>query len=165
VFTLLFIVLLDQQRNSFIGWEKKQFLNIVILSNKEEIKKNCDYFYADFPGGWWYDQITSMTLAMYSGIPTVNGYSGGFPSSYPIESFASEVPPIEIFKWINKIENNKIGCILTEGNGVKQISNNFKMVELYGFTPNESNGKDNWQWAVYSQTLTILTKFLNRVFK
>jgi hypothetical protein len=165
VFTLLFIVLLDQQRNSFIGWEKKQFLNTVILSNKEEIKKNCDYFYADFPGGWWYDQITSMTLAMYSGIPTINGYSGGFPSSYPIEAFASEVPPIEIFRWINKIENNKIGCILTEGNGVRQVSNNLKMVELYGFTPNETNGKANWQWAVNSQTYLMSINYTDKISK
>lgn len=165
VFILLFIVLLDQQRSSFTGWEKKQFLNSVILKNKEEIKKNCDYFYADYPGGWWYDQITAMTLAMYSGIPTVNGYSGGFPSRYPIEPFASEVPPIEIFKWINGIENNKRGCLLTEGNGVKQISDSLKMIELYGFTPNETNGKDNWQWAVNSQTFLMSLNYTDKISK
>jgi len=159
---LLFIISLDQQRNSFIGWEKKQFLNTVVLSSKEEIKKNCDYFYADFPGGWWYDQITSMTLAMYAGVPTVNGYSGAFPSGYPIEPFASEVPPIEIFRWINQIDKNKRGCIVTEGNGTKQISNKLKIVELYGFTPIETNGKVNWRWAVNPQTFFMFVNYTDK---
>jgi len=162
VFILLFIVLLDQQRNLFIGWEKKQLLNSTVLSNREEVKKNCDYFYADFPGGWWYDQITSMTLAMYASVPTVNGYSGAFPSGYPIEPFASEVPPIEIFRWINQIDKNKRGCIVTEGNGTKQISNKLKIVELYGFTPIETNGKVNWRWAVNPQTFFMFVNYTDK---
>jgi hypothetical protein len=104
-----------------------------------------------------------MTLAMYAGVPTVNGYSGAFPSGYPIEPFASEVPPIEIFRWINQIEKNKRGCILTEGNGLKQISNNLKMVELYGFTPNETNGKENWRWAVNPQTFLISLNYTDKI--
>lgn len=163
VYVLLLITLFDQQRNSFIGWEKNQFINTNFLSYQEEIKKNCDYFYADFPGGWWYDQITSMTLAMYAGVPTVNGYSGAFPSGYPIEPFASEVPPIEVFHWINQAEKDKRGCIVTEGNGVKQISNNLKMVELYGFTPNETNGKENWRWAVNAQAFLMSLNYTGGV--
>jgi len=163
VFILLSVVLLDQQRYSFIGWEKNQFLNSTVLSNKEDINKNCDYFYADFPGGWWYDQITSMTLAVYAGVPTVNGYSGAFPSGYPIEPFASEVPPIEIFRWINRIEKNKSACIVTEGNGTRIISSNFRMFELYGFTPNETNGKENWRWAVNPQTFLLSLNYTDKV--
>lgn len=163
VLILLAIVFLDQQRNSFIGWEKRQLVNTTILANKDEIKNNCDYFYADFPGGWWYDQITSMTLAMYSGTPTVNGYSGAFPSNYPIEPFASEVPPLEIFRWINQIESDKRGCILTEGNGLKSISNSLKIVELYGFTPNETNGKANWRWAVTPQTFLLSINYADDI--
>jgi hypothetical protein len=58
------ILLLDQYRSPFKGWDPAVLINTDLMSQSSEIKKNCDYFYYDFPGGWWYDQIEAMTFAI-----------------------------------------------------------------------------------------------------
>ena len=78
------------------------------MAQQELIQDNCDYFYYSKPGGgWWYNQIEAMVFAYRSGVPTVNGYSGGFPEGYPVESFTSSEDPNEIFDWIEKIDQRK----------------------------------------------------------
>ena len=38
----------------------KLLINENLFSQAQEIKNNCDYFYFDHPGGWWYDQIEAI---------------------------------------------------------------------------------------------------------
>jgi len=118
------------------------------MSQKDEIKKNCDYFYYDFPGGWWYDQIEAMTFAIQVGVPTVNGYTGAFPVGYPTESFTSNEEPLKIFDWISKIDPQKRGCFVTGRSEIKSLSGEFDSIDFIGFTELETNGNDSWRWAV-----------------
>jgi hypothetical protein len=129
--TLLFI---DQQRNSFIGWERDTLVNPDLVAQQELIEDNCDYFYYSKPGGgWWYNQIEAMVFAYRSGVPTVNGYSGGFPKGYPVESFTSSEDPNEIFDWIEKIDQRKRGCFTTGVSEIYPLNQKVTKVNLVGF--------------------------------
>ena len=145
----LIILLLDQQRNSFKGWDPKIMNNTDLMSQKSEIISKCDYFYYDVPGGWWYDQIEAMTFAIQIGVPTVNGYSGAFPPGYPKEPFNSIAEPYAIFDWIGKIDNeSKNGCYVTGKSAPKVLDADFEHIDFVGFTENETSGVDEWRWAV-----------------
>ena len=145
---MLVTVFIDQQRSPYRGWNRDQLINTDLNSQKEEIKKNCDYFYYDYPGGWWYDQIEAMTFGIQIGIPTVNGYSGAFPPNYPTEPFLSEQPPLKIFDWIKQIDTSKRGCFVTGRTPIRYFNKDLKNVDLVGFTPLETNGIESWQWAI-----------------
>jgi hypothetical protein len=142
------ILLFDQYRSSFKGWDPAVLINTDLMSQKDEIKKNCDYFYYDFPGGWWYDQIEAMTFAIQVGVPTVNGYTGAFPVGYPTESFTSNDEPLKIFDWISKIDPQKRGCFVTGRSEIKSLNSEFDSIDFIGFTELETNGSASWRWAV-----------------
>jgi hypothetical protein len=75
------VFFMDQLRTPYQGWEKSKFISTELVAFEDQIKKECDYFYFDYPGGgWWYEQIEAMALSMRTGVPTVNVYSGGFPN-------------------------------------------------------------------------------------
>jgi hypothetical protein len=142
------ILLLDQSRSSFKGWDPEVLINTDLMSQRDEIKKNCDYFYYDFPGGWWYDQIEAMTFAIQVGVPTVNGYSGAFPTGYPTENFTSNEEPFKIFDWISKIDAQKRGCFVTGRSEIKSLNSDFNSIDFIGFTNMETKGVSSWRWAV-----------------
>ena len=146
IFTIL--VVLDQYRAPFIGWDKSQLINTDLMAKKDEIVANCDYFYYDKPGGWWYDQIEAMTFAIQAGVPTVNGYSGAFPPEYPTEPFNSQTPPLKIFDWIEKIDKDLRGCFIAGSIPIKYFNQQLISIDMVGFTNLETNGKVSWQWAV-----------------
>jgi hypothetical protein len=145
---LLITVFVDQQRSPYRGWDREQLINTDLNSQKDEIKDNCDYFYYDYPGGWWYDQIEAMTFGIQIGIPTVNGYSGAFPPNYPTEPFLSDKPPLKIFDWIQQIDKSERGCFVTGRTPIRYFNKDLKNVDLVGFTALETNGIDSWQWAI-----------------
>jgi hypothetical protein len=145
---MLVTAFIDQQRSPYKGWDRDQLINTDLNSQKEEIKNNCDYFYYDYPGGWWYDQIEAMTFGIQIGIPTVNGYSGAFPPDYPTEPFLSEQPPLKIFDWIKQIDPSKKGCFVTGRTPIRYFNKDLKNVDLVGFTPLETNGIETWQWSI-----------------
>lgn len=145
---LAFILLFDQYRSPFKGWDPAVLINTDLMSQKDEIKKDCDYFYYDFPGGWWYDQIEAMTFAIQVGVPTVNGYTGAFPVGYPTESFTSNEEPLKIFDWISKIDPQKRGCFVTGRSEIKSLNREFDSIDFIGFTELETNGNASWRWAV-----------------
>lgn len=159
------IILLDQYRTPFKGWEKTQLINTDLMSKKEEIVKNCDYFYYDKPGGWWFDQIEAMTFAIQVGIPTVNGYSGAFPPGYPTEPFNSDKPPLKIFEWIESIDKNKRGCFIAGSTSIKALNKGLTSVDLVGFTPLESDGQDKWQWAVSPNPYIFIINYTGKSIK
>jgi len=144
--TLTFIIgvglLMDQQRSPYQGWEKSKFISAELVAFEEQIKEECDYFYFDFPGGgWWYEQIEAMALSMRTGVPTVNGYSGGFPNGYPVEVFNSTSEPYEIFSWIEKIDKSKRGCYLTGKSELLKLDAAFENLQLVGFNKGVLNGE------------------------
>jgi hypothetical protein len=144
--TLTFIIgmglLMDQQRSPYQGWEKSKFISAELVAFEEQIKEECDYFYFDFPGGgWWYEQIEAMALSMRTGVPTVNGYSGGFPNGYPVEVFNSTSEPYEIFSWIEKIDKSQRGCYLTGKSELLKLDADFENLQLVGFNKSVLNGE------------------------
>lgn len=144
----LSILVLDQQRSSFNGWDRKDFINAELMATKVEIQKNCDYFYYDHPGGWWFDQIEALTFAVQVGVPTVNGYSGAYPPGYPVEPWNSSDDPLKIFDWIKKIDPNKRGCLVTGRSEIKSLNGRYDAVDFVGFTPLETQGEVSWRWAI-----------------
>lgn len=145
---LLILIAIDQIRAPYKGWDSQLLYNKELFSQADEIKDTCDYFYFDFPGGWWYKQIEAMTFSMLIGVPTVNGYSGAFPPGYPTESFTSEKMSSDIFNWISQIERNKVGCFVTGRTPIALITEDLLRVDLVGFTNVETNNFDFWNWAV-----------------
>jgi hypothetical protein len=148
LYLLLVIMLLDQIRGPFTGWDKKLLVNENLFSQAQEIKNNCDYFYFDHPGGWWYDQIEAITFSTQVGIPTVNGYSGAFPGGYPIQSWNSTFGSLKIFDWISQIDATKRGCFLSGISDFKILNSETTLIDFIGFTPKEEKGFDSWNWAV-----------------
>ena len=148
VFVLSILLVLEQQKTTYTGWNKDLLFNKDLMSQKDEIKKKCDYFYYDFPGGWWYDQIEAITFSSQIGVPTVNGYSGAFPLGYPAESFTSSEEPLKIFDWIAKIDKSKRGCFVTGRSEVKFLNKDFDEIDFIGFTSVESDSTNSWRWAV-----------------
>jgi hypothetical protein len=127
-------LLMDQQRTPYLGWEKSKFISAELVAFEVQIKEECDYFYFDFPGGgWWYEQIEAMALSVRTGVPTVNGYSGGFPIGYPVEVFNSTSEPKEIFNWIETISKSKRGCYLTGKSELLKLDADFENLQLVGF--------------------------------
>ena len=148
VLAFLLVLVLDQQRSSFKGWDRKEFINAELLATKVEIQKNCDYFYYDHPGGWWFDQIEALTFAVQIGVPTVNGYSGAYPPGYPVEPWNSSDDPLKIFDWIKKIDSSKKGCLVTGRSEIKSLNEKYDSVDFVGFTGLETQGEDSWRWAI-----------------
>jgi hypothetical protein len=142
------IVLMDQYRAPFKGWDQGILINAELMSQKEKIVENCDYFYYNFPGGWWYEQIEAMMFATQIGVPTVNGYSGAFPPNYPMQNLSSFSEPSKIFKWISNINPEKKGCFVTGRSELKKLNSNFDVVDFVGFTGQEINGKNSWRWSI-----------------
>ena len=147
IIILSLILLLDQYRAPFKGWEKSQLINTDLMSKKEEIMSQCDYFFYDKPGGWWYDQIEAMTFAIQIGIPTVNGYSGAFPPGYPFEPFNSTEQPNKIFAWIKNIDKNLNGCFIAGATSLKKLNTEQFSIDLVGFKSFDLNESSTIQWS------------------
>jgi hypothetical protein len=142
------LILLDQTRGPFIGWNSKLLVNKNLLSQAQEIKNNCDYFYFFHAGGWWSSQIEAIVFSVQIGVPTVNGYSGAFPAKYPAQGWNSNLSSNKIFDWISKIDSKEQGCFVSDLGNFEHLVTDKTFVDFVGFTPAESNGEDSWNWAV-----------------
>jgi hypothetical protein len=152
----LLFVFFDQQRSSFKGWDRENFINSELIALTSKIQSNCDYFYYDKPGGWWYDQIEALTFAVQIGVPTVNGYSGAFPPNYPNMSWNRDAPSLEIFNWMKQIDENEKGCLVLGNSNVRYLSDLTSSIDFYGFTEEESIGSSKWRWAVSNQAHLLI---------
>ena len=148
LYSIAILLFLDQIRGSFTGWNENILKNKNLFSQAEEIKNNCDYFYLDHPGGWWYDQIEAITFSAQVGIPTVNGYSGAFPRGYPVQSWNSIFGSKKIFAWMSTINASKKGCFLSGISDYKSLDEDEVFFDFIGFTPREKIGSNYWNWAV-----------------
>ena len=147
IFLVGSLIFIDQYRASFKGWDSDTLVNIELMKQKQGIITSCDYFYYDFPGGWWNEQIEAMMFSIQIGVPTINGYSGAFPPNYPIEAFNSTSDPLQIFRWINEISPEKRGCLITGRTKIISLTSQSESVEFVGFTGEEKKGSSTWRWA------------------
>jgi len=143
-----FVLLLDQIRGPFIGWDKKLLVNKNLFSRTQEIQNNCVYFYFFHPGGWWSSQIEAIVFSSQIGVPTVNGYSGAFPTNYPIQAWNSDSGSNKILTWIADNGLKEKGCFISDEGNFEHLVTDKTYVDFVGFTPSESNGEVSWNWAV-----------------
>ena len=165
VFFLMVILFLDQSRSRFKGWDESKMINLDLESYKDKIISECDYFYYDKPGGWWYDQIEAIVFANQIGVPTVNGYSGAYPKNYPVSAFESDVPSVAIFDWISKIDSNKVGCFVQDSENFLKLNRQFESQFKYGFTETETSSSSSWNWAVAPNSSYLFLNNSNRQLK
>jgi hypothetical protein len=153
---IIILSLIDQFRFPIKGWNPKATVNSGLESQAEQIKKNCDYFYFDAPGGWWYDQAVGMRFSQTYGVPTVNGNSGGWPSDYPYLDFAHDGDISGIVLWMDKIQN-KVGCF-SNGELPIFISNSEQPRVHFegGFTQIEKAKDSAWQWSISNKAYIII---------
>jgi hypothetical protein len=147
IFLVGSLIFIDQYRASFKGWDSDTLVNMELMKQKQDIITSCDYFYYDFPGGWWNEQIEAMMFSIQIGVPTINGYSGAFPPNYPTEAFNSTSEPLQIFRWINEISPEKRGCLITGRTKIISLNSKSESVEFVGFTGEEKKGNSTWRWA------------------
>ena len=146
---LSIITLLDQFRFPNNGWDKSVVINENLLAQQNKLKKNCDYFYYDAPGGWWYDQVVAMAFSYSIDVPTTNGNSGAYPPKYPVQSFVHEGDISGMINWIDSIDISKRGCITNGELPIYVLAAKEDRLDIEdGFTPVETDGKNTWQWAV-----------------
>jgi len=163
------ILLLDQIRGAFIGWDKELLSNKNLISQSQEIKNNCDFFYFSHPGGWWSSQIEAMVFSSQIGVPTVNGYSGAFPKHYPFQSWNSDSGSNEILAWIATIDSKERACYISDVGNFEHSVTDKTYIDFVGFTPSETNGTVSWNWAVnknpYLYTFSSEGKYVRVTFE
>ena len=133
------LLITDQYRIEWVGWKFDEIKNSDLLAFSDEVRNKCDYFYYDAPGGWWYDQIEAMMFAYQVGIPTVNGYSGGYPDKYPTKDFRDSSYSEEIFTWMRQIPESKQGCFLTGKTPIYFLSKETTRLDFVGFQEEDNS--------------------------
>lgn len=157
IFYLIPIILFfDQIRAPFSGWDKNLLYSSELNSLTEQIVSNCDFFYYDRPGGWWFDQIEALTYAIQIGVPTANGYSGAYPPKYPGQEWKSERPSVEMFTWIAQVDESKRGCFISNVSKLRKLNESFVSVDFFGFTEQENYLQNSWNWAVAPNTYLLI---------
>jgi hypothetical protein len=156
-FTFLILVL-DQARDlPNKSWSEDIFIDSKFDSQATDIKKNCDFFVYDAPGGWWSDQLKAMGFAYQIDVPTVNGYSGYWPPGYPKQEWLHEGDISATLDWVRKIPRNKRGCFTTGELPIFYLSSTEKRFDFEdGFTDMETNGEASWWWATRERNFAFL---------
>jgi hypothetical protein len=156
-FILLFLIFIDHFRMPIQGWNNSILTNLNLESQVEQIINECDYFYYDAPGGWWYDQMIAMALVMKIDVPTTNGNSGGYPPNYPVMSFTHEGDISGMVSWISQINQNQVGCITNGELPIYRLNSSQKRFDLEsGFTSIEKKNNDYWRWSISQKSYAFL---------
>lgn len=168
--TLLYIFLLpifalSQIHPQWNGWNKEILENKDLKMYANKITTKCDYFYFDAPGGWWYDQIEAMYFAYKVGVPTVNGYSGGFPIGYPYLNFNEMNESKQIFTWISKISETEKGCYITGKTPLYELKSKMNRIDKVGLIEKSKNLYLSTTPYPYIYVFTELNRDYNLNFK
>lgn len=162
--TLLILFSLDNLKPPYAIWKNSEYLASSLESQVTEIQDKCDFFILDKPGGWWDDQISAMAITAISGIPTANGYSGGFPADYPVKPWNFEGDISEILAWSKFGVSPERGCLVSDSHEL--IISNPSSGEIFfhsGFSPEESNSTGaKWRWAEASKGYVIVNTPKNK---
>jgi hypothetical protein len=148
ILTILILVSL-QLSPPISKWPKKVYEPVDYIGVISQIQKNCKAFVVDSPGrGWWDDQLQGMTLMAITDIPTVNGYSGGFPDGYELGDWNEDSQLIGIGKWLIKNATTDSIC-LVQTSGTKYLSFPLTIKTDENFDILESNSKgSSWNWSL-----------------
>jgi hypothetical protein len=144
---LLTIITLDQYRFKTSEFDKASYqgdkkLTKILLTNPD-----CRSFILATEGmEWWDDQLQAMITSAESGVPTVNGYSGGFPKYYPNLNWRSKSDLLSVGKWLKLNNADPNTCVLRR-NLVENFSTKIFVETFDGFDLMETNGEDIWRWS------------------
>ncbi len=159
VFIFLSLFLLDQLRFTTADFEKNDYNADKIIIKTLLSSNECKAFYLDTEGfEWWNDQLEAMVIASETNIPTINGYSGGFPNNYPSQEWRSRSDLGRIGQWLvsnNAIENT---CVLRR-NIVTPISQTFVTNIVNGFDLTEINKSNTWNWSLSNISIFKIYNF------
>jgi hypothetical protein len=87
-----------------------------------------------------------MIVSAKLGIPTFNGYSGGFPKDFPNQAWRSETNLLEFGKWLNRFDASKGSCIV-RNTKVERFDNPVFIESSSGFDLLESSKNNTWRWS------------------
>ena len=104
-YVLIFsILLVDQLRIDYPIWSRQDYEDNRFVDQYSKIEENCTSFYVNSEGlEWWDDQLNGMLISAKLGIPTFNGYSGGFPENYPNQPWRSKSDLMELKRGWNGV--------------------------------------------------------------
>jgi hypothetical protein len=142
------LISVDQFRILPPGWDEKMFIDQGLVNQANNIKKNCEYFVLVNEGaGHWSDTIDGIVLSAITNTPTINGYSGTFPTDAIQRRWHDPSTYSEAFKYINRNSLNVNGCF------VSNISTSqLNQIASFYFYDNESElsweltKNKSWKW-------------------
>jgi hypothetical protein len=148
ILLFLSILCLDQLRFEFPSWKRTDYIDTRFQDQFSAIKSNCASFYIDTEGmEWWDDQLNGMLVSAKLGIPTFNGYSGGFPANYPNQAWRSKTDLLAFGKWLNE-SNAQEGSCIVRNTKVEKFDTPVFIESALGFDLLESSKNNSWRWAV-----------------
>lgn len=145
---LLLIISFDQFRLQTSNFVKKDYQADKKIVQTLVNNKNCKAFYLDSEGiEWWNDQLDAMIISSTTGIPTVNGYSGGYPKNYPNQDWRGRADLGRVREWL--INNNAINetCLLKRNYSTLFTQSPIVNI-ISGFDLTEVNNNKSWNWSI-----------------
>jgi len=156
---LLLIIFLDQVRLNTSEFTKNSFQGDTNLTKILKTNPDCNSFILSTEGlEWWDDQLQAMITSAESGLPTVNGYSGGFPNGYPNLNWRSKSDLLSIGKWLTANNAEEKSCVLRR-NLVESFNPKIFVDSNEGFDLIETNGRDVWRWSISDQSSLKLINY------
>ncbi len=162
VYYLVFVViLLDQLRLFDSDFKKQDYRGDSNLSKILVTDPECSSFILATEGlEWWDDQLQAMITSAETGVPTVNGYSGGFPKDYPNLNWRSPSDLLKVGQWLEKRDSSRGSCVLRR-NLIEKFDTTVFIDSKEGFDLQETNGKVNWRWSLNSKSSLKIINYRN----
>jgi hypothetical protein len=161
IIIMLTILCLDQVRFEYPSWKRTDYIDNRFQDQYSTIKENCTSFYIDSEGmEWWDDQLTGMTVSAKLGIPTFNGYSGGFPKDFPNQAWRSKTDLLAFGKWLNINDASKGSCIV-RNTKVEPFDTPVFIQSASGFDLLESSKNNSWRWAISNNSEYKIINYRN----
>ena len=119
-FLVFSILIIDTWRPIPASWSSEELIskNGQIVE-KTLIREKCDSFFlnpSESNQAKWLTQVEAMVIANSLSLETVNGYSGNWPSNWPIEKFWGRATLTDIGNWSKQSQKNKRKlCYINEG--------------------------------------------------
>lgn len=152
LYLVLVVTLLDQFRVFNTDFKKQDYRGDSNLSKILVTEPECKSFILATEGlEWWDDQLQAMITSVETGIPTVNGYSGGFPKDYPNLNWRSSSDLLKVGQWLEKRDSSQGSCVLRR-NLIEKFDTPVFIDSKEGFDLQETNGKVNWRWSLNSKS-------------
>jgi len=161
---LILLISLDQIRILAGSWDKESFIDKDLFSQKDEIQNNCSYFALVNEGaGHWSDTIEGMLLSSLINVPTINGYSGTFPSDAIKRNWDQPSANKYAVEYIKRNKLDQTGCIINnQSHYVFLTFSPILITDLVGASEWEFNKKKEWLWFVEdNSSFTVANPFEN----